>query len=654
MKLRRAHFDEGELCGDEESVERNAEKGDKKTEHQRKLAGWGDVGQAKVGSGLLFVIVTDVVKDLWRLRAVALVASLAGCGEKTPEERNVVVYVPKGCPFSALGLAVFRAFGDFEPPLPLAPLPIGEGGLLSISPDAEEVSVDIAEGGARWLGLGRRRESSELPLLALPHRMPCGLTQTLGVRPSAHLGLALNDRALVVGGGAVLDGLSRDVLVVNLSRGFMEPAEGKLLRPRAAMSVTPFGHGALIAGGRRPDTGDLLDTAEVYDATGEGPGRLQPTLVPLSRQRAEHGAAVLSSGASVLVGGIGADGKVLASIEEVVPEEREGRTVPAMLRVARRDPTVLVTRFGKVVVLGGLSQTGMRIREVEWFSETLGEGPLFVSDLGGPGKEQGFVALPSGAVLAVVVRESNSENAVLLLRPDGQVDLLAPIPGDPLARVVLLPGRGGHALLFTGREWLEFDPLRQAFAPIAFAGGASEFSLGPQEGELFVSPDPGLVLWLTESPAGSRLVGLRHFVESAFASPSEPLFLREPDTVSFDRPVGKDVTFSVGEGLSLAEGAHASLFDATFGAFDAEIVLAKPGELPLVLLSLGEEVLVSDRCRVGAVTLSPVHVKRDGGGLTVSSERGTSQCHVPSGRVSLALRGMTGGSFVRSVRIQRR
>ena len=86
-------------------------------------------------------------------------------------------------------------------------------------------------------------------------------------------------------------------------------------------TVTTFGNGALVAGGIDAQGAGVLDEAEVYDPSLGGFDQQHP--ITLSTQRASAGAAVLVTGETLLVGGVGADGTTaLDSMEIVDPTTR--------------------------------------------------------------------------------------------------------------------------------------------------------------------------------------------------------------------------------------------------------------------------------------------------------------------------------------------
>ena len=145
--------------------------------------------------------------------------------------------------------------------------------------------------------------------------------------------------------------------VASLDTGAVDAARGPdLATPRTDASVTPFGDGALVAGGRRT-TGRCSRDAEVYSTAAR---RLRPTqTIALSGPRTQHGAVVLASGQTLLVGGLGStDG-------DERPRARWRSSTRSLEQVDRRrawprsrrreaNPTVLRLASGEILVAGGV------------------------------------------------------------------------------------------------------------------------------------------------------------------------------------------------------------------------------------------------------------------------------------------------------------
>ena len=94
-------------------------------------------------------------------------------------------------------------------------------------------------------------------------------------------------------------------------------ARGMGIYRRAFASATPFGRGALVAGGMDPKFLPERPVAEALvflDGTFQGP-------IQLDEPRARHGAVVLANGETLLVGGEGISGEVLSSLVVVAPQE---------------------------------------------------------------------------------------------------------------------------------------------------------------------------------------------------------------------------------------------------------------------------------------------------------------------------------------------
>src|SRR4029079_15075251 len=80
---------------------------------------------------------------------------------------------------------------------------------------------------------------------------------------------------------------------------------------------------SLVAGGEDPETQTPIGTAEIYVAKLGVPGELgdfDAVKIDLAEPRTKHGAVVLATGETLLVGGIGQFGAPIGTMEIVDPK----------------------------------------------------------------------------------------------------------------------------------------------------------------------------------------------------------------------------------------------------------------------------------------------------------------------------------------------
>src|SRR5439155_1904112 len=214
---------------------------------------------------------------------------------------------------------------------------------------------------------------------------------------------------LVAGLAPVKDAaLSSFAVVLDLTKGetWSNVDALKLPEGRAYASATPFGRGALVAGGVDPSdpadpTGEhALDTALVF----AGGIRENDRIDLGNRARAHHGAIELASGETLLVGGTNG-GIVLSSLVAIDPVTKSTRVFGlGELRQGRKDPVVVRLADNRVLVGGGTDQNGDAVGALEWFaSDGSACAPLACPDASSslPARaDVALVALPAGGALA--------------------------------------------------------------------------------------------------------------------------------------------------------------------------------------------------------------------------------------------------------------
>jgi hypothetical protein len=579
---------------------------------------------------------------------VVCFALLAACSkEPRIETRTVTLHVPAACSLGASPYGLFYASGDFEPPAgpPSGPLTDVGRALTGLPKTTRSLVLDATDESQReWRGVAPVDPAGDVDVLVLPYRAPCALSTAVDPRTQAAFGAIDDRRALLVGGVGPDQSVPR-TFAIDRTTGAIRALEGdrELFVPRARATITPFGAGGIVAGGARPDTGEHLATAEVFVD-----GAFDGQLVPLSTGRSDHGAVVLASGETLLVGGFGPSG-VLRSMEIVDPLTRRARTAGlAALAVPRAAPTVLRLASGEILVAGGRDALGAPVPTLEWFAADARAASRRPRDLVARAR-QSFCALAGGGALAVIAPDASDPVAtfksVWVLSADGALEDAKPIVGA-LGAVRLFEGSEGAPVLWTGDRWLRWRPWDGAFGALAGAEGAS----GPP-GDIVASGDPGLALWVD----GARVNGLRFATRGPFASTpaSRPLLSTSTDLTAPDRLVTPGTTrairFDVTAGLTLEDAASVVVTDATFAAvrIDARVTSAVAPSLVLRAGTGIEAPIDALHCPLASLAAGAiVHVERERERVRAAvNDADLADCGVtlpPDARVTIAVRGVAG------------
>jgi hypothetical protein len=574
-----------------------------------------------------------------------------------------VVCAPGGLTLDGNAFAFYYGLGDFEPPAaPLGARPVGKntGAILDeINPAARSLFVDATENDREWWGVGDIPAEGDVDVLAWPALTSCALPALSGMPIDAVLGTTGTGQVVVVGGTAPTS-------VARLDTGAVSAAEPDLRIPRNGESVTAFGSGALVAGGLDAQApGEALADAEVYDPSLGGFDQQNPIL--LSEARANHGAAVLTTGETLLVGGVGADRTtVLASMEIVSPVTRTVRVQNvASLEYPRVGATVMRLATGNVLVAGGVDATGAPVTVMELFSSDV-RTELATWQEPVAGAARAYAALPSGGVLFVVASPGVSAGPTAgaslqntwLIDPDGTFEAATSVAGT-LTHPVLFGGAAGAPAMWTGDRWLRWQPWLGSFGAL----GALD-DVPAQVSDAVVSPDSGLAMWLDTSNATATVTALRFDTRGTYSTLEGPLLVDDTTNTSPDRlAVSPAIAFDTSHGLTLAPGATTIVTDRTYA--DVAVDLDLPtGATTLVVLrdeSGRESVVGGDTCPLAtpAGAASSIHVARTGASVQWSVSSGASGvCPdgvAPNARLSVGLRGAAGSapSVARNLRVTR-
>jgi len=588
---------------------------------------------------------------------LALAASAACSRGAQVTTRTVTTHVPEACAPDSGAYAVFRELGDFDSAPPATGHVLGDIGspLPEIDAAARALLVQATENDREWLGLGDVPATGNIDVLLLPSLASCPVSTRVGARTEGILGAIGGQRVLVIGGSGAA---TPSTFAVRLDTGEVAPVSPDLLTPRIQATVTVFGEGGLVAGGVDPRPGGAaLAAAEVY--VPEVGGFQQQPPIALSQPRAQHGATVLVTGETLLVGGVGSDGHTtLGTMEIVDPVTRTVRAENvAPLAVARRSPTVLRLVSGEILVAGGFDASANPVPTIEWFSADASRATKRSQDLVA-GSARAYVALEAGGALAVVAPPAGAAadfQNVWVIDADGVLGAATPLAGS-IGQPVLFGGAGGAPVLYASGRWLRWQPYVGEF-------GALGVDIAANVGDATASPDSGLAMWL--DPVAGAVAALRFDAVGKYSALEGPLLVADTADTAPDRLASAGgVTFDPAVGLSLGPGASAFVTDRTYA--DVAIDVDAPTGEPAVLVlrdELGDELEVGGGACPAALaapgTASSLHVERTGASVAwaiAGGASGTCPGGVPqAARLSLGVRApkSAAGSVVRNLRVTR-
>jgi hypothetical protein len=618
----------------------------------------------------------------WRARSAIFATGLVlvdGCGgDAAPVERRIVAHSLVGCRVTGEPQMLVTALGDFGAERASDAVTARTSGELGIPQDFLGVELEVLP--RTHTGIGYADPPAHVNVTLWPSGDGCDATGD--VIPENRGGVATtafgNGTGILAAG---LDPVKRDqgfgafALSLDLTTG--KPSSS--MRPglpdaRAFATTTPFGDGALVAGGldssdaSDPTKPQAIDTAIVFSA-----GEFENLRIDLGNARAHHGATTLASGETLLVGGTSDGSSVLASMVAVSPVARNTRVLNVgTLRHPRKNPVVLRLADDRILVAGGTGQDGKAVSTLEWFARD-GSAcappvcPDVNSTLPPERRDVAFVALPAGGALAAggfdpATPDDAAASDVWWITPEGTAERLEPLsPADRgTRRLRLVAASDGSPWAWNGSAWLRFDPWRAKFdhpreAPL---DGPDDDMPDP------VAVDPGLFVWLARTAPGNagmnaRVRGFRHGVRGRLAREAAPLLFADTAHVAPDRPPSAGVIEFDGQGLHLTRPnvtrvPRVVVTEALYGDFDLSGEAAPSGVLPEV--EIGTMAVGSESCTwpSGGVGTS-FSVRRRG--VSVEVEVGQTRrevCPGPEGRVAIALRAPPfGDAVVRRLTIAR-
>jgi hypothetical protein len=414
-------------------------------------------------------------------------------------------------------------------------------------------------------------------------------------------------------------------------------------------TATPFGSGALIAGGIDLKYFPLryLDSAFLFRD-----GAIQQEAISIGDARAEHGAVVLASGVTLLVGGED-EGGVVDTLVSITPTDTPPYGAADFFMLGsltrpRKRPTVLRLSSDEILVAGGVDGSGDYVPTLEWFSKDGGKCTRAACTADPPElaglTDMAFVALEGGGALAVggfAGRAGTPASSVFWIDNDGAVQKLPSLTLQQRGtkRVRMVTAGDGAPWLWNGDAWFRFDPWQNTFAaPDATPDDGPDDDFPPP-----VAVDPGLFVWISRKDAasgGAVLRGFRHGVRGPYSQDPDFL-LADPRHLAPSRPPILDGELWTDlEGLHLSESASAVLTDTTYG--DVVISGETPGSslptLELGALSVGPPPPAPCPWPSSGTKFA---VTRSGHNVQVAVDDGAPQkCTGPDGRVTIRLRGL--------------
>jgi hypothetical protein len=585
------------------------------------------------------------------IAALALATALASaCGKDTKvTSRVVTTWVPTACAVDGKGLANYLALGDYDgnPQPPVHPLSAVGVNLPEIDTQARELVITATETGATstWEGLAAVPASGGVNVLVLPHASPCPLSGQIVAGPGSTLAPIGSNGVMIFGGNAHP---VPPTFVADLTTGAVTEAQPDVEPPRLSATVTPFGSGALVAGGES-DNGIVQNDSWVYSPSLGGFDKAH--IITLSEYRAHHAAVVLADGRTALVGGSAdAGGRTLLKTLDVIDPTTSAATEHGFdtLMTPRLDPVVVRLANGDFLVVGGTHTTGARVTSLEWFRSdaSLNEGEL---DLPWGDATFTITALEGGGALVV----ENRARSTWIIGALGAIQQTGATLG-PLTNPVLFGGAGGAPILWTGDRFLRWQPWAMTWGPFVTLGGPTPNIQGG-----VVSPDPGLGIWF--DPNAKQLLAMRFDKHNAYSElfPGGSVGLADLATVTSpdELPTRSVVSFDPDQGLSVTSVGQAFVTDRTYADVTVHVTSASmPGACVVLRGTAGEPVILPDDGSTPGLTLD---VQRIGENVSFSNNGGpfkaSNSVIVVGTRVTVGVRGTsdTSPAIVTGLRITR-
>ncbi|HTQ43844.1 MAG TPA: hypothetical protein VMI75_13875 [Polyangiaceae bacterium] len=583
-----------------------------------------------------------------RVPALALAMALAAACHKDTQvtSRVVTTWVPAACAVAASGFATYLALGDYDgnqqPPVH-QPIAVGTN-LTEIDDQARELVINAGEGPGNWEGLAPVPDTGDVNVLVLPNLSPCALSGVVDARTGPTLAPIGANRVMIVGGNNSTN--VPPTFVADLTTGAVTKAQPDLRPPRLGATVTPFGDGALVAGGLS-DSLAIQNDAVVYSPSTGGFDNAHP--IALSEPRANHTAAVLADGRTVLIGGSAdAGGKTLLTTLDVIDPttmsaQEEGF---AKLVTPRLDPVVVRLASGELLVAGGKGTTGAPVMTMEWISYEAGTNEA--NNIAQPWGPAPFTmtALEGGGALVV----ENSHQNTFVIGAAGDIRPAKTTLGM-LSNPVLFGGAGGAPVLWTGDHFVRWQPWAAMWGEFVLLDGAT-----PSVQGTIVSPDPGLGIWF--DPDRLQLVALRFDTANAYSELMPGGSVDLVNDTSPDELPSQTLVSSDSDSITVTSEANAFITDRTYGDVTVHVTSSPsaPGACVVLRTASPKPLTLPDQGIKPGTTLDVI---RSGSSVTFSVDgkpNVTSQTAIAVGtRVNVGVRGSSESSpsIVTGMRITR-
>jgi hypothetical protein len=589
--------------------------------------------------------------------------------------------------------------GDFDPsPQTHLVVGIAEADSMAGIPESTRslvLSADTAQG--RFSGVSPVPESGSVSVSLWPAANACPFHSVADDRayPQDLDGVGIGYSAsasvvLVVGGSD--DDDSTSALVIDVATGTatqVDPAVGPRTS-RVGATVTEFGNKLLVAGGF--DSGGIAnETADVFDPSFR---RFEEQRIDLEGSRANHGAVVLASGETLLVGGSDSENGALDGLEIISPDTGRYRVSGVKpLKDARANPRVVRLTDDRVLVAGGTDSNKTPIDTLEWFSPDASErepqSPSLKADEAPAVVDRAFVAMPGGSALAVggcqlapvsdcvpcttTAGSGCASKDVYWITREGNVE---PLPGALDVATFpthLVAGAEGRPWLIAasqaGRRLLRFDPwlgrftAAEATPPAPLSGfELAEDAANTDFQSRIVGADPGLVLWMTKNTGEfPTMFGFRHGTRGRYDAAVVPLLLANQDGVAFDRSE-LGALDPEGHAILSEGGTTLVVTDTTYANVEVSIDTADGDPPPAVVLVTNSSAAKREwtfgdaSCRWPAPPAgkpSAPRLRRIDSRVTLSQGGEQTTCEGPGGRVSIWFRSSGGTVRIRSADIKR-
>lgn len=580
---------------------------------------------------------------------------IAGCSRSETTTRAINLHAPAACAVPDGSYARYLARGDFQPSAAMPAeddVVVSASALLQNLPVASRsLLVDVlAIDDSRWVGMGLIPDTGNVDVLLWPASQTCGLTTTIPGAVDPAIGFADSRHAIVSGGRSTSVSVIPSSWIVDLGTGEVTEMPNGPLTVRERATITPIANGALLAGGVHSDDPNGFDnTAEIWLSSSSD---FEGQRIPLSFQRAEHGAVQLASGDVLLVGGIGSSGKPLGTMEIVSLKQRRGLPGGLPVLVPRTQPTVLRLATGEILVAGGKDENGKPVGLLEILSP---DAKALRQTLPFPARTlDAFAALDAGGALLISVPDAGdpptfanvwrltSEHALLPLPIFPEIDKTA-------ADVRVFGASGGGAIVWSGSQWYAWEPWTETFTRLPT-------SPGPKAGTPTTLPEQGMPIWLATDSGALRVTGRRFSIRNQFSTEVLPLASLDRGPLAPDRsPNIAGMTFDPGAGLFLPKDTAVFVADGRYGDFVLDATL---GDAPPVVVlrdvSGATYELGGGDCPLAVGSGSgSLHVERVGAAIGSGTAGAMNVCAkpIPFGRVAIGFRGNE--STLQNIRLRR-